>query len=83
MDSPAHTKRKHTDSNYQPHRRIINNEEEAEELEEVDSKSDGDEGDGQGDLAHRDTILISKLKPKEYANTVSQLPALRWFWQGL
>lgn len=76
MDSPANTKRRRTESDDPPRRRVISDEEEAEELEEYDNESDSDDGDGHGDLASRDTVLISEIRPEEYAGAVSRLQAL-------
>jgi hypothetical protein len=47
--------------------------EEAEEADDIYSELDSDDGDGCGDLAARDTILISELKPEEYTRVVSRL----------
>lgn len=54
----------------------LTTEEEAEEIEEADSKLDCDEGDSWGDLASRDTILISELRPEDYASAVSWLQGM-------
>lgn len=76
MDNPATTKRRRTESEVQPNCHVISDTEEAEEADDIYSESDSDNGDGHGNLATWDTILISELKPNKYARAVSRLQGL-------
>jgi hypothetical protein len=78
MENPLHTKCKRCDNNDKPSRQMIEEEEEeVEDVEELLSDSDNEDHVGRHDLANRDTILITELRPEEYTNTVMNLQGIR------
>jgi len=76
MENPLHTKRKHCNSSDKPSCWMIKEEEEVEGAEELLSNSDNEEHIGHHNLANRDTILITELRPEEYTNAVANLQGI-------